>query len=82
MTGGVGRFLRVVRKIPFPLRIVLGFVFIAGGLVGFLPVLGFWMVPLGLAILSVDMPFARRAWRRMYVFIGRKAERFRDWRAE
>jgi hypothetical protein len=33
------------------------------GCVGFLPVLGFWMVPLGLVILSVDMPAVRR-WRR------------------
>ena len=32
-----------------PIRIGLGILLIAGGLVGFLPVLGFWMIPLGLA---------------------------------
>ncbi len=44
-------------------RIGLGFAFIVGGVLGFLPVLGFWMVPLGFVILSQDIPMARR-WRR------------------
>ncbi len=46
-----------------PIRIGLGIVLIAGGLLGFLPVLGFWMIPLGLLVLSVDIPIVRR-WRR------------------
>ena len=46
-----------------PLRIGLGTVLIGGGVLGFLPVLGFWMIPLGLLVLSVDLPFVRR-WRR------------------
>jgi hypothetical protein len=29
---------------------------IAGGFAGFLPVLGFWMLPLGLALLAEDVP--------------------------
>ena len=33
-----------------PVRIGLGILLVAGGLVGFLPVLGFWMVPLGLLV--------------------------------
>jgi hypothetical protein len=32
-------------------RRVLGSVLIAGGLLGFLPVVGFWMLPLGLLVL-------------------------------
>lgn len=44
-------------------RMVIGLLLILGGLLGFLPVLGFWMVPLGLLVLSVDLPIARR-WRR------------------
>ena len=44
-------------------RIVLGAGLILGGLLGFLPVLGFWMIPLGLLVLSVDLPVVRR-WRR------------------
>ena len=27
-----------------------------GGLVGFLPILGFWMIPLGIAVASLDIP--------------------------
>ncbi len=46
-----------------PIRIGLGILLVAGGFVGFLPVLGFWMIPLGLLVLSVDLPIVRR-WRR------------------
>ena len=46
------------------LRIALGVLLVlAGGLGGWLPILGFWMVPLGLVVLSVDIPRVRR-WRR------------------
>jgi hypothetical protein len=46
-----------------PVRVGIGVLLVAGGLVGFLPILGFWMVPLGLFVLSVDLPIVRR-WRR------------------
>jgi hypothetical protein len=46
-----------------PIRIGLGILLVACGLVGFLPVVGFWMIPLGLLVLSVDIPIVRR-WRR------------------
>jgi hypothetical protein len=46
-----------------PIRIGIGILLVAGGLVGFLPVLGFWMIPLGLLVLSIDLPIVRR-WRR------------------
>ena len=46
-----------------PIRIGLGILLIALGLLGFLPVLGFWMIPLGLLVLSIDIPIVRR-WRR------------------
>ena len=49
------------------LRIGIGILLVVGGLVGFLPILGFWMVPLGLLILSVDIPAVRRFRRRMEV---------------
>jgi len=45
------------------LRILIGVVLILLGFVGFLPVLGFWMIPLGLIVLSIDIPAIRR-WRR------------------
>jgi hypothetical protein len=46
-----------------PVRIGLGILLVACGFLGFLPVLGFWMIPLGLLVLSVDIPMVRR-WRR------------------
>lgn len=48
------------------LRIVIGVLLILGGIAGFLPILGFWMIPLGLLVLSVDLPVVRR-WRRRLV---------------
>ncbi|SKA36410.1 hypothetical protein [Consotaella salsifontis] len=47
------------------LRMSIGGAFVVGGLLGFLPILGFWMVPLGAMILSVDLPVVRR-WRRRF----------------
>ncbi|MBC7280785.1 hypothetical protein [Hoeflea sp.] len=47
-------------------RIALGTGLIVGGTLGFLPVLGFWMIPLGLLVLSQDLPAVRR-WRRNFV---------------
>jgi len=49
-----------------PMRIGLGLGLVAGGVLGFLPVLGFWMLPLGLLVLSQDLPAVRR-WRRSFV---------------
>lgn len=49
-----------------PARIALGAALVVGGVLGFLPVLGFWMVPLGLLVLSQDLPMVRR-WRRSLV---------------
>jgi purine-cytosine permease-like protein len=42
------------RRIPTGLRTVLGLLLIVGGIFGFLPVLGFWMVPFGLAVIALD----------------------------
>jgi hypothetical protein len=41
------------------------------GFLGFLPILGFWMVPLGLIILSADIPLVRRLNRRVTVAVSR-----------
>jgi hypothetical protein len=60
-----------------PVRMTAGVLLILFGLLGFLPILGFWMVPLGLTVLSVDLPIARRLRRRMDVWVTR---RWRAWR--
>ena len=54
----LGRRIRVPQQRI--LRVTLGLVAVAGGIFGFLPVLGFWMLPLGLLILSIDFPPVRR----------------------
>ncbi len=52
-------------------RVVIGLALVFGGFLGFLPILGFWMLPLGLLILSVDLPPVRRLRRRLEVRYGR-----------
>ena len=45
-------------------RQVLGGALLAGGAFWWLPVLGLWMVPAGLVVLSIDSPKVRRFRRR------------------
>ncbi len=52
------------------LRIALGIALIFAGLLGFLPILGFWMIPLGVIILSVDLSPVRRFRRNFTVRSG------------
>lgn len=53
-------------------RICVGVAFIIGGCFAFLPILGVWMLPLGLLILSIDLAFVRRWRRRADVRWGRR----------
>ena len=60
-------------------RVGLGVAFIIlGGVFGWLPILGYWMVPVGFLILASDIPAIRRFNRRVGVAVvgwwrGRKA---------
>lgn len=45
--------------VPAGVRSVLGVLFMVGGVFGFLPILGFWMLPLGAAFIAMDLPFTR-----------------------
>lgn len=47
--------VRIRTRVPPGLRIILGLLLIVGGVFGFLPVLGFWMVPLGIAVAALDL---------------------------
>jgi hypothetical protein len=42
------------------LRVPLGLLLVAAGCLGFLPILGFWMLPLGALLLAEDFPLVRR----------------------
>ena len=50
-----------------------------GGALGFLPILGFWMLPLGLALLAQDVPGMKVPLERCARRIERSWERLR-WR--
>ncbi|MDO9460074.1 MAG: PGPGW domain-containing protein [Alphaproteobacteria bacterium] len=63
------------------LRIVVGVALIIGGILGFLPIVGFWMIPLGLLVLSQEFHLVRRWRRRAIVKWGRHKQR-RDRKAD
>jgi hypothetical protein len=48
------------RHLPPGVRSVLGVLAMAGGVVGFLPIVGFWMLPLGFILIALDIPPLRR----------------------
>ena len=54
------------------IRIPLGIVLILAGIVGFLPILGFWMIPLGLLVLAIDVPFVRPPLIKLMDWVERK----------
>jgi len=62
-------------------RIPAGILLIAGGFVGFLPILGFWMVPLGLLLLAQDVPFLKRPTSKAIVWGERTWTRWKRRRA-
>jgi len=51
-----------------PARVTIGVVLVIFGIFGFLPVLGFWMIPLGLLVLSYEFAAVRRLRRRVAVW--------------
>lgn len=68
--GGFLAWLRrpAARLIRIPVAVLL----ILCGFVGFLPVLGFWMIPLGLLLLAIDIPALQAP-------VGRAILRVRLW---
>jgi hypothetical protein len=53
-------------------RVPLAIALMVGGLLGFLPILGFWMLPLGLALLAHDLAFLRDPLARLMAWINGK----------
>ena len=55
------RFIRWLRQPSSRwVRIPLAFLLVVGGIFSFLPVLGLWMLPLGLMLIAQDVPFLQR----------------------
>jgi len=51
-----------IKAMPTIPRLALGILLLIGGILGALPILGFWMIPLGLLVLSVDFRWARKGY--------------------
>ncbi len=51
------------RRVPPGWRWPAGLVLVLLGVFGFLPVLGFWMIPLGLAVMVMDLRAVIRRWK-------------------
>lgn len=62
-----------VRLVRLPLALLL----VVGGVFSFLPVLGVWMLPLGLLLLAVDIPLLRGPVTRSISWVRWK---YRQWR--
>jgi hypothetical protein len=61
LPAGLARFLRWLKGPSSRwVRIPIALLLIVGGLAGFLPILGFWMVPVGAVLLALDVPFLQR----------------------
>lgn len=65
-------------KIPMPGsrsgRIAVAAALMVSGLLGFLPILGFWMLPLGFLLLSNELHVVRRLRRRIAVWWSRRRQ--------
>lgn len=85
------QFDRIRRKVPISagfldwvrrpssriLRIPLGILLVVGGVFSFLPVLGIWMLPLGLLMLALDLPILQGP---MNAIILRLQRRWTTWK--
>lgn len=59
------------------IRIPAGLLLISGGIFSILPLLGLWMLPLGLLLLAQDLPFLRRPTRRALLWMERRWVRWK-----
>ncbi|AMA57553.1 MULTISPECIES: hypothetical protein [unclassified Bradyrhizobium] len=59
-------------------RIPSGTLLIAGGVLSFLPILGVWMLPLGLALLAEDVPALRSSRSKVLDWVERKKPHWLD----
>jgi len=73
-----GRSIRWLREPSARwVRIPVGLLLIAGGVFSILPLLGVWMLPLGLLLLAQDLPFLRRPMRRALLWVERRWVRWK-----
>ncbi|MGY8631096.1 hypothetical protein RAD15_01190 [Bradyrhizobium sp. 14AA] len=93
MAGGDPRLDKLVHRLPPRMgdtvtyllkpssrwvRIPSGALLVVGGVFSFLPVLGIWMLPLGLALLAEDVPALRSSRSKVFDWIERKKPQWLD----
>lgn len=64
------------------IRIPLAVILILGGVLSFLPILGIWMLPLGLLMLAIDVPFLQRPAVRAVLWIEKQWQRWQERRRQ
>ena len=73
LPNGFRGFIRWLRKPGSGwIRVPLGIILILCGIVGFLPILGFWMIPLGFLVLAKDVPIVRPPLIKLLDWVERK----------
>ncbi|MBR0843121.1 hypothetical protein JQ607_23220 [Bradyrhizobium liaoningense] len=93
MAGGDPRLDKLVHRLPPRMggsvtyllkpssrwvRIPSGALLVVGGVFSFLPVLGVWMLPLGLALLAEDVPALRSSRSKVLDWVERKKPQWLD----
>ncbi|MCP3390507.1 hypothetical protein NLM27_17145 [Bradyrhizobium sp. CCGB12] len=93
MAGGDPRLDRLVHRLPPRVgdtvtyllkpssrwvRIPSGALLIVGGVLSFLPILGVWMLPLGLALLAEDVPALRSSRSKVLDWVERRKPHWLD----
>jgi hypothetical protein len=78
----VSQFIRWLRMpSSFAVRLALAILLILGGIFSFLPVLGAWMLPLGLLLIAQDVPFLQKPLVGVFAWVESKCEWLRvKWR--
>jgi hypothetical protein len=79
----VSRFIRWLRKpSSFAVRLLVALLLILGGFFSFLPVLGLWMLPLGLLFIAQDVPILQKPLVRALAWVEANWERLKvKWRS-
>ena len=54
------KYVHKIAKLPWIYRISIAVLLCIGGVLGFLPILGFWMLPLGIIAFGLCLPFTDR----------------------
>ena len=70
--------IRWLRKpSSFPARVIVAFLLLLGGLFSLLPILGFWMLPLGLLFIAQDVAILRKPLVRSLAWSEAKGKRLK-----